>query len=251
MLPHLLCLPIWCLFLLFDSQESTVNAGLFIGLLQLLLAFLYLPRTPAICLTVAGAVGVLFLVMKSATPGLPEGGLLVCAILIAALPWFVPEARRTQIATYAGGLLVLVSFLAAFTADVMSVSLGAFVYVVARLLLWQKESGEPRKWTLAAVSVLLPVLILGAAGFYVALINTGSEIWGAAFGAAVIMLPGVAFFTCKPVSVARIAVGISVVTVSAFLLVAVGLEVRTNHQASLSSSNLLHEAAAVRKLAGV
>lgn len=254
MLPHLLCLPMWWLVVLFETDSPIVNAGLFLGLIQLFLAFLYLKKTPAFVLTLVGVLGVLGLILRSTAATwmtLPEAGLLVCAILIAAFPWFSPVERRSQIAPYAGALLVVVSFFAGFADGGMAAPLGGFVYVLARLFLWQKESGEPRKWTLVAVSVLLPILVVAAACFYIWRLGPNNGLWAPVLGALLIMLPGAAFFTGKPVSLVRVVASVSFVTVSALYLVATGLEVRANHQASLSTMNLLHEAANVRKLAGV
>ncbi len=254
MLPHLLCLPMWFLLVFFDRDSPVNNAGLFLGLAQLFLAFLYLKKGPAIALSVLGVIAVLGLIMDSPTATymtVPEAGILVCAILIAILPWFLPVERRSLFATYAGAGVALLSFVAGFSAGGASAAVGALVYVLARLLLWEKEPGIPRKWTLVAVSILLPLLVLGAAGFYIWRLSLNNGYWAPVFGAVLIMLPGMAFFTGKPVRLARLATCVSFVAISALYLVAAGLEVRSNHQAGLSSSNLLHEAANVRKLAGV
>ena len=251
MAPHLICLPIWFAAVLLTSPcdcSEFPMAGLLFGIAQLVLAFLRLDKRPAMILTGAIALILPVIVYKTSLvlSGLAWATVAFC-LFVAILPWLVSVDNRNRISMLAGAALVAASL----AIKDGPVNVAGIAFAIALGLAWINKSDKAASLTPWVTLIVFFVMIVGASAlFTIDQIRRATPATDLA-GIAILATCLGALFTPKVAQATRTATCIGLTLFSLVYLVSVGAQIRANHVASLSGTNILDEAREIRKIAGM
>jgi hypothetical protein len=256
MAPHLACLPAWLISIWIvspwqcsycDGCDGLAIAGLLFAMVQMCLAFTYLPRRPAwILIIVTSVIGITAVgFLSQALVNVPLAAGIFC-VGLATIPWWSQPEKRPKFTTGLG-LLYAIGSIVMFRTDSSGV-LGGIAFLGLSALLWKRNTGDSPK-TLSILAVLLFVLITGIAGAAITwkvLYGYPLSGYGMAcpFGVIVALM-----FAGRPSCYPRIATCVGVLLFSAIYVGTAGWEVRGNREMSASMPNFLTEGDTVRALA--
>lgn len=251
--PHFVYIPAWFITIWqtmwCDGCSPTPIAGLTIGLVQICLAFLRLPTKASRTMTTLVAAIALCVNSISSVLLNPLGLLSAGAcLLFAGAAWLTTDKQRTAWANWAGGLIALAS-IAIVKLDDTAV-LGGVLYLFIQGLIWKTRAGKPSRFESAASIVVFLAGLATVCVFGGWTILTKDPLPG--YG--VIALTGLilsAVFIGKSITTVRIATCVGLSLFSAAYVLAVGWQIRGNHEMSASKINLVYEADNIRALAGM
>jgi len=253
MAPHFVFIPAWLITIwsMHDCGDcSSISiAGLMMGIAQISLAFMRIGDRGAKVMTsclAALALGLGLLPTLVVSPWYLAA--LVPCVLAASASWLLSQNQRDKTAAYTGAILALTS-MALFKID-SSASLGGLAYFIVTALLLKTKTGEtPRVVTV--ISVIIFLIVCGVIGVFTGWTTLGGSSQMTYPVAIVSGLLLATIFLGKDARTIRLASCICLCTYSALYMVAVGWQIRGNHEMSLSKINLIYEADNIRSLAGI